>query len=132
MRPAFRLLVISSLIAGVPNLAVGQSCKAPSDTSSLLVNSLKVAFANVDSAFVTSQGQPFAQPSDIALVTDSLTCAAGIAAYNQENGTAISSAWVIQIGTSGYAVVSPTNQVGEFKPYYLFNTSWQLKVVWAG
>lgn len=133
--------VLASLCGCGPNLslAVAQSsaCRTNADTSGALVHEARGVYSIVDSAYLKSQGDPFAAPSDIELVTNSNTCESGVAAYNETNNlsgkpTALTSAYVIALGQSGYIVVDPANTTGEFTMMFIYDRNWQLKRAVAG
>jgi hypothetical protein len=107
-------------------------CRAANDTSALYVQRLKRAYEDIDSATVVTRGEPFARGSAISFVSDSAVCASAVAAYHQAGGGPISSAYVIQLGPSGWAVFTPDNDSGEFTMIYLFNSSWQFKTMVGG
>jgi heptaprenylglyceryl phosphate synthase len=93
-------------------------------------------YTNIDTAFVKSQGDPVADPSNISLVRTPKTCQAAVDAYNQSHALTgaphIASAYVIALGGSGYIVVNPDETVGEFTSMFLYDRNWVLKRELAG
>jgi hypothetical protein len=64
-------------------------------------------------------------PADVEIVTDSTTCAAGVAAYNQglPAGATITAAYIIQRGTDGFVLVLPNNR----DTHIYYTTTWNIE-----
>ncbi|HET8622332.1 MAG TPA: hypothetical protein VFM14_02095 [Gemmatimonadales bacterium] len=64
--------------------------------------------------------------TDIEMVSDSTTFAAGIAAYNNglPQGQTITAAYVIRRGTDGFVLVKPTNR----DTHIYYSTTWQIEM----
>lgn len=111
--------------------AQSSACRTSADTASLLVNRLKIAYASSDTAYLRTQGDPFAAPSAISLVTNSTTCKAAVSAYNKTHGlsgsSALKSAYVIALGTAGYVVVNPSETAGEYTLMFVYDAAWKFK-----
>lgn len=120
-------LVIGSVVPGLAQ----SSCRTNPDTAAGIVNGLKGAFEGGDTLYLRTAGKPFAVPANIALVTTSTTCKAGVTAYNKaralNGGRAIKSAYVVALSPNGYAVVNPNDVAGNFTIMFLFDNAWALK-----
>ena len=133
MRPVLRssALILITLVIGRPALAQATSCRANADTASAYVGKLKLMYSVADPGATAGQGLPYAGPAAISLVTSASTCKSAVGAYNKTNGfsgkNARSSAYVVSIGTSGYAVIDPTNMRGENVLVFVYDTSWRFK-----
>ncbi len=133
----FRDLLLLSVLLGMhalagPTSASAQACRTASDTAGSFESQLKSLYTEADSASLVAQGHPYARPTAIALVTDTLVCAAAVTAYNTRPGGSISSAFVYRLGTSGYAVVEPMNKAGEWTMMHIYNASWAFKLSVGG
>jgi hypothetical protein len=70
---------------------------------------------------------PAVQPSEIAFVSDSATCAAAAVAHAvkvQEDTVNPPSVWVLRVGTTRYIVFNG-HRAGEFLVYFVFDTAFQ-------
>lgn len=119
---------------GIRDLAA--QCRVSSDTAGLYVNRLRVAYANLDTSYAKSQGDPVAAPSNISLVTSSITCKSGISAYNKTHGltatSGIKSAYVIALGKKGYVVINPSQTSGEYTMMFIYDSKWVFKKAVGG
>lgn len=104
-------------------------CRTAADTAGSFLASLKGSYDVVDTVWMKSQGQPFAAPTAITLVTQSNTCKAAVAAYNQASGItpALTSVYVAALGKQGFVVMNPREQAGEFQAMWVFDTKWAMK-----
>ena len=136
MNPRVLSLIIASALTLLSTRSLAAQCRTAADTAGLLVAQVRLIYTNVDTAFVKSQGDPVADPSEISLVTDPNTCQAAVDAYNQShahsNAPHIASAYVIALGGSGYFVINPDETVGEFTSLFLYDRNWVLKRELAG
>lgn len=124
-------LILVTLVSGRPALAQANSCRANADTASAYVGKLKLIYSVADPGATESQGLPYAAPTAISLVTSATTCKSAVSAYNKTNGfsgkNARNNAYVISIGTGGYAVIDPSNKRGENVLMFVYDTSWRFK-----
>lgn len=129
-------LVVSFLLATAGARDMAAQCRAAPDTAGMLVNGVRLAYANMDTAFVRSQGEPVAAPSEITLVTNSNTCKSAVSAYNKTHGltgaSGIRSGYVVALGRAGYIVINPAQTTGEYTMMYLYNDKWVFKRALAG
>jgi hypothetical protein len=128
------MIAALAVVGGTRNLAA--QCRVAADTANLLVKRVRLAYANVDTAFVKSQGDPVAAPSAISLVTKSNTCKSAVSAYNKTHGltstNGIKSAYVLVLGTSGYIVINPAQTSGEYTMMFVYDSKWVFKRALAG
>jgi hypothetical protein len=63
--------------------------------------------------------------ADVEMVTDSTTCAAGVAAYNAglPASATIAAAYIIRRGSDGFVLVLPSNR----DTHIYYTTSWELE-----
>jgi hypothetical protein len=132
LRAILLLIVLVGLPTLLPTAAVAQACRTASDTAGSFELQLKGLYTNADSTSLVAQGHPYARPTAISLVTDTLVCAAAVAAFNTKPGGSISSAFVYRLGTSGYAVVEPIDKAGEWTMMHIYNASWVFKLSVGG
>jgi hypothetical protein len=129
-------LVVSMLLSALGSRNLAAQCRVSSDTASLYVNRLRVAYANMDTSYVKTQGDPVAAPSDISLVTSSNTCKSGVNAYNKTHGlngpSGIKSAYVIALGNRGYIVINPSQTSGEYTMMFIYTSQWVFKKAVGG
>jgi hypothetical protein len=129
-------LVFGMLLSAVGTRDLAAQCRVSSDTASLYVNRLRIAYANMDTSYVKSQGEPVAAPSDISLVTSSNTCKSGVSAYNKTHGltttSGINSAYVIALGRKGYVVINPSQTSGEYTMMFIYDSKWVFKKAVGG
>ncbi|HMU62275.1 MAG TPA: hypothetical protein PKA66_10865 [Gemmatimonadales bacterium] len=91
-------------------------------------------FKYSDSAYAVQRGFPWTPVANIQFVTDSTTCAAAVAAFNDEMGTtgtaeADTAGYVFSLGGTGYAYVRPNSMtISNRRPVFLFNPTWVLVV----
>jgi hypothetical protein len=132
MKAHSMLLLLLITNTGTAVGAQASACRTDPDTAGVLVGRLKVAYAVMDTTRLRAQGDPVAVPSDIVLVTDSTTCAAGVTAYNATNGRGVTSAYVVALGESGFVVVDPQDRTGELLMMYVFDSQWRFKTAVGG
>jgi hypothetical protein len=130
--PASLVIWTSILLACVPQVLRGQStpCVATGpDTLSDAVWNMRRRYNGPDSATTVNAGGLWASRNQIYAVADSATCVQGVPAYNAATNTpgAVSQAYVVRIGTSGYVVVDQVAAPSGRHAYWLFNSSWQLQ-----
>lgn len=130
--PASLVIWISILLACMPPVLRGQGspCVATSpDTLSEAVRNTRSRYGGPDSATTVGISGRWAPRNQIYAVTDSATCAQGVAAYNAATNTpgAISQAYVVRVGTGAFVVVDPVAAPSSRHAYWLFNTGWQLQ-----
>ncbi len=120
------MLVLSSIVMLLSLTAradaQGSPCLANSDTASIHVAAVTRTVTFGDSARLTSQGIPYRPSGGVTLVTDSLSCRSAVNAYNSLDSTTanISSAYVMKVGTSVYALALPQGL------YYYLDSSYRL------
>ena len=97
----------------------------------MFVAGLRRAYEEMDTTVLKSKGRPYAAPAAISLVTSSNTCKSGVDAYNKARGSgqpALSSAYVVALGSNGYVVINPQETMGEFTAMWVFDRRWAYKV----
>jgi hypothetical protein len=76
---------------------------------------------------------PAALPSEIALVSDSATCARALTAYNtraNEEGVSVTGVYVIAVKDM-YVVSNPQLKAGEFLLHYVFDSAFTFRRVYG-
>lgn len=129
-------LVIGVVLTSACVHGLAAQCRVSSDTASLYVSVLRLAYASMDTSYLKSQGDPVAAPSDISLVTNSNTCDSGVSAYNKTHGltttSGIKSAYVIALGSNGYVVINPSQTSGEYTMMFIYGSTWAFRKAIAG
>jgi hypothetical protein len=122
------LLLWAALTTGSVE-AQGSSCRAAADTAGPFVASLQGSYDGMDTVWMKSQGLPYATPDAIKLVTQSSTCKAAVAAYNQATGITppLASVYVAALGKKGYVVMNPKEHAGDYQAMWVFDTQWTMK-----
>jgi len=137
MKSLRRIVLAACLSAGGASVGYGQSspCLADSDIVIALRTRVSSIYSGTDSAKRVAAGQPWARFTNIQVVSDSSTCAAGVAAFNQKIGVAgtpaaVTSAYVLTLGGTGYAVVRTDylDPAGS-APVFVFRSNWQPVIV---
>lgn len=131
MMPIKSALMGALMLAGAAVGAQAQSspCLTQPDSASKFARLTSGIFRFADSTTAVTAGHPWARSANIQLVTDSTTCAAAVAAYNQlgASGTPLeaTAAYVFAIGSTGYALARPglLSPHGNI-PILLFTLSW--------
>jgi hypothetical protein len=128
------LAVLAAWAVG-PIAAQTSYCRTNADTAGLFVGGLQRGYQVMDTTYLKAQGQPYAAPAAITLVTQSNTCKAGVTAYNQARGltgsAAVTSAYVAALGKRGYVVMDPKEIMGEFTMMWVFDSRWTMKKILA-
>jgi hypothetical protein len=135
-RRACAILAILVVLGAGPLVAQTSYCRTNADTAGSFVTRLQSYWGAVDTTYVKTQPEPWAYPADISLVTSSSTCGSGVNAYNRYRGlsgsAALTSAYVVALGTNGYVVIDPGETMGEFTALWVFDRRWRFSKVLAG
>ena len=122
----FAFLYVLALEA-IPKAGVAQTsaCLINADTASVHVQGVTRIVTSGDSARLVQQGIPYRPAGGVSLVTDTLVCRSIVNAYNaldSNPSTNISRAYVMQVGTTAYAMCDGTPG-----PVYIF---WDTSYHW--
>jgi hypothetical protein len=112
------------------------SCLTDVDQGGRAASHIKQLVLRRDSTYLAQLGLLPADPSDVALVTDSATCDAALSAYNAhmstKTGQPVAAVFVVKAGTNRFAVLNPSVAVGEFTYFVIFDSSWTFIHEFAG
>ena len=129
------VVLFALLIVAAPEVAQATPCLTNADSVSDFRVMASLPYGSADSAATVATGEPWARYENIQVVTDSLVCAAGIAAYNSHYGftgtpQAVTDAYIFAYGGTGYAIIIPgeTTLGGRRRTIYIFTTTWVYKI----
>lgn len=116
-RRALLILALLGCAAHGPTAVLAQAtaCRTNPDTAGLFVHGARLSYTVSDSSYLKARASR-TPPSEITSVTDPEVCQAAVTAYNQALGrtgkpTAVTSVYVLAIGSSGYRVMDPMNTI---------------------
>lgn len=134
-------LLVSTCLISRPAMAQSGSACRPTDKYASHLQSELISMATAaraDSSVRAAFHLPLVTASDVQIVSDSATCASAAAAYDREmvrlfNETSRSrTVHVVRVGTSGYAIMDPSEQAGEWIPVVFVDTSFAYVSNWGG
>jgi hypothetical protein len=103
-------------------------CLTDVDQGGRAASHIKQLVLRRDSTYLAKLGLLPAEPSDVALVTDSTTCGAALSAYNAhmstKTGQPVAAVFVVKAGTNRFAVLNPSVAVGEFIYCVIVDSTW--------
>jgi hypothetical protein len=129
MRHAFLVLLLCLPLG--PTSSRAQSvgpCLANPDTAAVHLTYTKQQVSIGDSASTVAFGIPWLPVSQVTIVTDSVTCSQVIAAFNglfppADSSKHIQHAYVMRLGTHGYALVSEKLSLSGPLSYFFFDSA---------
>ena len=141
MRIAFAALCTSLLFALLPKsqadvrrmITSSTACIASDSYTAYQVANLRAIATATNPAAIAWRERvhlPAAPDTAVMVVSDSTTCARGLAAYNKAIlDTTVSSLYLIRVGTA-YVGSNPKLRVGEFVQLVVFDSSFALQSVY--
>lgn len=135
MRRLRHITLVVFLIATARANALAQTgpCLSQPDSTELFLEATRHVFEYSDSTAMVSLGIPWTRMSNVAPVTDSLTCSSAVTAFNAAAGIAGTpnaevAAYVFSLGGAGFAYVRPGDGTDfGLRPVYFFSLSWVFK-----
>jgi hypothetical protein len=134
----FRIATALLVTGPVAISAQTSPCLTTSPDAETFITSVQAAYGSfgADSVDWKAGGNPFAPIDSISLVTDSLVCAAAVSAYNSHfnytGAAAVQALFVARIGSSGYVIMHPRDNIGEWQAHLYFDNQWVYKSSVAG
>ena len=134
MKAIVAVIVVACVLAAAPRSSttstVTSSCRASTDTSTMMVQKIQAIVTSFDSTNLAGVGLLPAQSSDVNLVTADSLCALGLTAFNTARVdslvTPASSIYLVKVGSQRFVAFEPGFASGEFYDLLIFNTSFAL------